>query len=308
MAIVTPAELMPPAPRPGLTRRGLIKSGLGLTALGSLVMPSTAAYAAVEAAHDLIVTRYAPVPRNWPARQRLSITVIADLHAGGPNMGLDRIAQVVDGANALKSDLVVVLGDYFATHRFITERVPHAAWAGELARLKAPLGVYAILGNHDWWFDVAGVRKALAKVGVPLMENDAVRLGAPGNRFWLAGLGDQLAHILAPGEFEGVDDLPGTLARVTGDDPVILLAHEPDIFTTVPERVALTLAGHTHGGQIVLPFLPPLWTPSQYGARFAYGHIVEHGRHMIVSGGLGCSKVPMRLGVPPEILRVDLGA
>jgi hypothetical protein len=308
MAIVSPTELLPPAPRRGLSRRSLLKSGLGLTALGGLMMPSTAAYAAVEAAHDLIVTRYAPVPANWPPGQRLSITVVADLHAGGPNMGIERVAQVVDGANALQSDLIVVLGDYFATHRFITEHVPHAAWAGELARLKAPLGVYAILGNHDWWFDVEGVRKALAKVGLPLMENDAVLLGAPGNRFWLAGLGDQLAHVLGPGRFEGVDDLPGTLNHVTTGDPVILLAHEPDIFTRVPSRVALTIVGHTHGGQIVFPFMPPLWVPSQYGARFAYGHIVERDRHLIVSGGLGCSKVPLRLGVPPEILRIDLGA
>ena len=122
------------------------------------------------------------------------------------------------------------------------------------------------------------------------MENDAVLLGEPGKRFWLAGLGDQLALVRGPGRFEGVDDLPGTLKRVTTDDPVILLVHEPDIFTQVPARVALTLAGHTHGGQIVLPFVPPLWAPSQYGARFAYGHIVERGRHMIVSGGLGCSQ------------------
>jgi len=76
----------------------------------------------------------------------------------------------------------------------------------------------------------------------------------------------------------------------------------------IEARVALTLAGHTHGGQIVLPFLPPLWVPSEYGARFAYGHVVEQGRHMIVSGGLGCSKVPLRFGVPPEIVRITLGA
>ncbi len=143
---------------------------------------------------------------------------------------------------------------------------------------------------------------------IPVLENDAVLLNDGDHRFWLAGLGDQLAHWIGPGNFEGVDDLPGTLARVTTDDPVILLVHEPDIFTEMPPRVALTLAGHTHGGQIVLPLLPPLWTPSQYGARFAYGHIVEQDRHMIVSGGLGCSKVPLRLGVPPEIVRVTLGA
>jgi uncharacterized protein len=88
---------------------------------------------------------------------------------------------------------------------------------------------------------------------------------------------------------------------------VILMVHEPDIFTEVPGRVALTLAGHTHGGQIRLPLIWPAFVPSAYGARFAYGHIVEDDRHMIVSGGIGTSEVPLRLGVPPEILRVELG-
>jgi predicted MPP superfamily phosphohydrolase len=306
MTIDTPGPISRPAT--GLTRRRLLKSGLALTGVAGLVMPGTAAYAAAQAADDLIVTEYRPVPPNWPDAHRLSITVIADLHAGGPNMGLARVRQVADAAQALNSDLIVILGDYFATHRFVTERVPHAAWAAEFGRLKARLGVYSILGNHDWWYDVAGVRKALAHVRIPVLENDAVLLDDGSRRFWLAGLGDQLAHWLGPNNFQGVDDLPGTLARITTDDPVILLVHEPDIFTEIPPRVALTLAGHTHGGQIVLPFMPPLWTPSQYGARFAYGHIVEQGRHMIVSAGLGCSKVPLRLGVPPEIARVTLGA
>jgi predicted MPP superfamily phosphohydrolase len=297
---------IPPAPG-GLTRRGLIKAGLGLTGFAGLMLPSTAAYAAVEAATNLVVTHYRLSPPGWRKGQRLTITIIADLHAGGPNMGIARVRDVVDAAQALKSDLVVVLGDYFATHRFVTEVVPPAAWAGELARLTAPLGVYAILGNHDWWYGLGPTRQALATIGMPLLENDAVLIGREGERFWLAGLGDQLAHWLGPNRFRGEDDLPGTLARVNTDDPVILLAHEPDIFTAVPARVALTLAGHTHGGQVRLPLLPPVWAPSEFGARFAYGHIVEQGRHLIVSGGLGCSKVPLRLGVPPEILRIGLG-
>ena len=297
-----------PQPPAGLTRRGLLKSGLGLAGIAGLVMPSTAAYAAMEAANGLAITDYRLTPPGWPAGQRLSIAVVADLHAGGPNMGIERVRQVVDGANALGCDLTVILGDYFATHRFVTERVQHPAWAAELARLTAPLGVYAILGNHDWWYDIDGARRALQQVRIPVLENDAVLLGEPGAKFWLAGLGDQLAYWLGPNQFEGVDDLPGTLARVVTSDPVILLAHEPDIFPAVPSSVALTLAGHTHGGQIRLPFLPPVWAPSAYGARFAYGHIVEQSRHMIVSGGLGTSKVPLRLGVPPEIVRVQLGA
>ncbi len=295
------------APSSGVSRRRLLKTGLGLTGLAGLIVPATGAYGAFDAATGLAITEYHPVPPNWPAKQKLSITVIADLHAGGPNMGLDRVRQVVDAGNALGSDLVVILGDYFATHRFVTEKVPHAAWAGELARLKAPLGVYSILGNHDWWYDIEGVRAALRRVRIPIMENDAVLLGKPGSRFWLAGLGDQIAYRRGDSNFEGVDDLPGTLAKITTSDPVVLLIHEPDIFTEVPARVALTLAGHTHGGQIKLPFMEPTWAPSQYGARFAYGHIVEQGRHMIVSGGLGTSIVPVRIGVMPEILRITLG-
>jgi uncharacterized protein len=291
-----------------LTRRGLIKSGIGLVTVAGMMAPATGAFAAAQAANDLVITNYRLSPPNWPKGRRLTITVIADLHAGGPNMGIGRVRQVIDSANALGSDLVAVLGDYVATHLFVTERVPPSAWAAELARLRAPLGVYTILGNHDWWYDVESVRNALGTVGLPLLRNGVVHVASPDQRFWLAGLDDQLAHGLGPRRFRGADDLPGTLARITTDDPVILLAHEPDIFVAVPPRVTLTIAGHTHGGQVRVPFVPPVWTPSAYGARFAYGHIVENGRHMVVSGGLGCSQVPLRFGVPPEIVRVTLGA
>jgi hypothetical protein len=291
-----------------VSRRGVLKSALGVAGIAGVAGGGTAAYAAGEAAFELRVTDYRPVPPHWPAGQRLSICVIADLHAGGPNMGIDRVRQVVDTSNALGCDLIVLLGDFFATHHFVTTRVPHSAWAAELVRLQAPLGVHAIYGNHDWWYDIEGVRNALAAVRIPVMQNDAVLMAHKGRRFWLAGLGDQIAYRLGHGKFRGVDDLPGTLAKLNTDDPVVLMVHEPDIFTKIPDRVAITLAGHTHGGQIRVPLLWPHWVPSRYGARFAYGHIVERNRHMIVSGGLGTSFVPLRLGMPPEILRVTLGS
>ena len=153
-----------------------------------LVIPRTAAYAAAQALHDLIVTDYRPVPPDWPDAHRLSITVVADLHAAGPNTGLERVRQVVDANQALDSDLIVILGDYFPTHRFVTERVPHPLWAAEFGRLQAPLGVF--LGNHDWWYDIKGMRSALAAVRIPVLENDAVLLKDRGRRFWLAGLGN----------------------------------------------------------------------------------------------------------------------
>lgn len=150
-----------------------------------------------------MITDYRLSPPTWPKGRRLTVTVIADLHAGGPNMGVGRVRQVVDTGNALGSDLIVVLGDYFATHPFVTERVPPPAWAAELARLRAPLGVYAILGNHDWWYDIDGVRNALRTVGMPLLQNSIVHIASPDQRFWLAGLDDQLAHWLGPRRVRG---------------------------------------------------------------------------------------------------------
>jgi predicted MPP superfamily phosphohydrolase len=306
MKPVRPSDLVPvDMPRRRLiSRRSLLLGGLGAVALSGSAF---AGYAGVEAAAMLDVTRYKLKPRNWPAGQRLTITVIADVHAGGPNMDVQRIRDIVDTSNALHSDIILLLGDFVATHRFVTEPVPGPVWSAELTRLKAPLGVHAILGNHDWWYHQSEIRLALASARIPLMENDAVLLGEAGARFWLAGLGDQLAVPLGRGHFRGADDLPGTMAKVTSDDPVILMVHEPDIFTQVSDRVSLTLAGHTHGGQIRLPLVWPAFVPSSYGARFAYGHIVEGGRDLIVSGGLGTSIVPMRIGVPPEIVHVELG-
>jgi predicted MPP superfamily phosphohydrolase len=288
-----------------MTRRRVLANAAGLIG-ASLV--ATGGYAAAIEPQTLVVTRYAPKPRGWPAGRKLSITVIADLHAGGPDMRLPHVRRIVNTAIALKSDLVVMLGDYIARYRFAIERIPDPIWAAELARITAPLGVWAILGNHDWWYDLAGVRSALADVRIPVLENQAVMLGAEGERFWLAGIGDQIAYRLGHGRFRGVDDLPGTLAQVTTDDPVILLAHEPDIFVRTPSRVALTFAGHTHGGQIRVPLIWKFFVPSKYGARYAYGHVVENDRHLIVSGGLGTSIIPARLGVPPEIVHVVLGA
>jgi uncharacterized protein len=143
------------------------------------------------------------------------------------------------------------------------------------------------------------------------MENRALRLAKDGRPFWLAGLADQIAFIVGNRPdgrwaFQGLDDVPGTLAQVTDDAPVIMMAHEPDIFSRMPPRVSLTLSGHTHGGQVnLLGFAP--WTPSEFGTRYAYGHIIENNRDLVVSSGLGTSGPPVRLLMPPEIVLLNLG-
>ena len=295
-----------------LSRRSFFKALLGSAA----ALIGTGAYAfGIEPSFRLRVQRYQLIPPDWPAGLKLRMAVLADIHAGEPYLPVARVEEIVGATNELGADVIAVLGDFVAGHRFMTRQIGMPEIAPVLARLKAPLGVYSILGNHDWWDDVTAQRerkgpiiaaRALREAGIAVLENDVVRLTKGEQPFWVAGLGDQIAFMLGRGRFQGVDDLPGTLSKVDDDAPVILLAHEPDIFPRVPERVALTLSGHTHGGQVRLFGYSPI-VPSEYGNRFAYGHVVEDGRHLIVSGGLGTSILPVRFGVPPEIVLVELG-
>lgn len=264
------------------------------------------------------IARYRLAPHGWPKDFPLTIAALADAHACEPWMSVSRLEGIVERTNALGADVIVLLGDYVAGigNDFRLGEVTSAEWAKAFGKLRAPLGVHAVLGNHDWWDDKTAqrerrgptiARRELENVGIPVYENDAVRLVHRGRGFWLAGLADQWAILRRNSWSEGLDDLPGTLAKLTTDEPAILLAHEPDIFPSVPARIALTLSGHTHGGQVRLFGWSPI-VPSRWGRRYAYGHIVEEGRHLIVSGGLGCSIFPVRVGVPPEIVLVELGA
>jgi predicted MPP superfamily phosphohydrolase len=271
-----------------LTRRRLLAgAGIGATAL------SLSGYAtAYETGSALTLVKYAPRLPYWPEDLDLSIAVIADIHACYPWMSEERVGEIVDLANAQKPDLTVLLGDYVCTHRFVSGYVPPGAWAEQLARLEAPLGVYAILGNHDWWSaaipteppdNSLSVRRALAAADVPLLENRSLRLSQRGRPFWLIGLGDLLAHVPNARRSHGADDLPGAM-RVIGDDaPAILLVHEPYLFPWVPDRIALTLAGHMHGGQVNLPILgPPVHLLKRRSGKYIYGEYALGDRRMIV--------------------------
>lgn len=182
------------------------------------------------------VKRYSLTPPNWTAGLRLRVVALADIHACRPWMTPERIRSLAERANSLQPDLIVLLGDYAAGTRLVTDWVGSSEWAPALSGLKAPLGVWSILGNHDWWEDLSAqkaglgptvARRALESAGIPVLENDVVRLEKDGHGFWIAGLADQLA--LRPGRawgrsrFTGLDDLRGTLAKVSDKAPVILL-------------------------------------------------------------------------------------
>ncbi len=282
----------------------------------SIALAGAAWSVAIEPNFFLDVTRYRVTPKNWPGGLTLRIAIITDLHACEPWMPASRIRRIAEVTNALSPDVVALLGDYSAGTHLVTGPVLPEQWAEALSALEAPLGVHAVLGNHDWWHgplasddpdDGDGVRRALRQMGAHVYENDALRLEKNGQPFWLLGLGDQLADFFdARAGWSGRDDLDGTLARVSDDAPVILLAHEPMIFSQVPDRVALTLCGHTHGGQINLPLLGPVAAELRMHTDKVYGHYVADDRHLVISGGLGESILPMRFMRPPEIVEVTV--
>lgn len=237
------------------------------------------------------------VPQWHTEHANLKIAVLTDLHVGSPHINIERLRAVVERTNAERPDLVVMLGDFVIDDVVGGSFVEPEVIAGALRDLRAPLGVVAVLGNHDWWNDGERVGRALREANVTVLENDVARIERDGRAFWLAGIADLWTRR---------PDIAGTLGRVTSDDPVIIITHNPDIFPGVPPRVSLTLAGHTHGGQVNFPFIGRPVVPSQFGQRFAAGLVREEGRAMFVSTGVGTSIIPVRFRVPPEVVILTL--
>jgi uncharacterized protein len=265
-------------------------------ALLAAAAAAAAVYAGwIEPRRLVTVHRTLQLPR-WPeALNGLRLGLLSDLHAGAPYANLGAIARAVERLNAEAPDAMLLLGDYIDAHPLWGGRIAPEAIARELGALRSPLGTFAVLGNHDW--KQAGDRMwtALQNAGIEVLENRVLHTGD----IYVAGLADLRRRR---------PDLPGTLAGVPAGAPVVLLAHDPDVFPYVPDRIALTLSGHTHGGQIAIPVLRRLAIPSRYGERYARGHVVEAGRHLYITSGLGTSGLPLRMFAPPEVVVLELVA
>lgn len=227
----------------------------------------------------------------------LRVAVLADLHVGSPYNGIANLRKIVDLTNSLNPDLVVVPGDLVITKVFGGNFVPPEELATVLAQLKPPLGVWATLGNHDYWLDAPRVAAALEKERIGVLQDDAVRIQKGNVHFWLVGISDL---------WEGPHDVKKAISQVKDDAPVLMFTHNPDIFPTLTNRFSLLIAGHTHGGQVNFPIFGRPKVPSNYGERYAHGHVVENGRHLFVSTGLGTSDFAVRFRVPPEVTLLEL--
>ena len=216
--------------------------------------------------------------------------MIADLHTGSAHVPLSKVARVVERVNQERPDLVALVGDYADARAEVDPLELGAA----LGRLEAPLGVVAVLGNHDWVVGGRAMAEALRRTGIVVLENDALELG---RGLWVGGVAD--ASRREP-------DLPATFVGVPDGAPVVLLSHDPDVFPHVPRRVSLTLSGHTHGAQVNIPVVREHAIPSRFGARYAGGVFEEDGRILFVSRGVGTGRLPVRFLAPPEVALLEL--
>jgi predicted MPP superfamily phosphohydrolase len=248
----------------------------------------------------LVVHQETIVVDSWPRELNgLRIALIGDIHTGGPFINDKKLNRIVELTNQQNPDLIVLLGDYMSPNRWHSHRVEPEVTAAHLKSLKAPLGVYAILGNHDWYYSGSKVRGALEQVGIPVLEDEVAEVKWRNTSFWLVGLADlwtRPQHVL------------DTVAKVPAGATTIALTHNPDVFTQLPQSVPLMLAAHTHGGQVKLPLIGTPIVPSYYGPKYTAGHIFEEGHHLFVTTGIGTSILPVRFRVPPEIAIVTIVA
>lgn len=237
---------------------------------------------------------------GWPTKLNgLKVAALGDIHAGSLFINDAKLREIVELTNSQHPDLIVLLGDFMVQNGIFKWEVAPEKIATGLKDLKAPLGVYAVLGNHDWWFNGDQVRSALESVGIKVIDNQVTQLTRDHDSFWLVGLADSWTQ---------EQKIKETFAKVPAGGRVIAITHNPDVFLQMPANCLLLIAAHTHGGQVNLPYFGRLVVPSNYGQRFAAGKIDEDGKQLFVTTGIGTSIVPVRFRVPAEIAVLTLNS
>lgn len=249
--------------------------------------------------------------KDWDdAFDGFKIVMIGDIHGGSNNVTEEKLREVVAKTNEENADIVVMLGDYVTQRREdkpISDRelvMPMATIADNLAGLKAKHGVFAVLGNHDGWYNDEIVAREFTRVGYKVLQSEVAVIGKDNKRLRIFGLKD---HMKFTKRWDHTAADLRQIASASGDGNLIVLEHSPDIIAattgelSISPDLKLILAAHTHGGQVWFPILGTPVVPSSYGQKYSYGHVKENGVDMFVTSGIGTSVLPIRFMMPPEI-------
>lgn len=248
----------------------------------------------------LVIRRVEIVSEDWRGAP-ITIAALSDTHVGSPHVDAARMGRIVARVNALRPDLVVLLGDYAGRHQSEAERSGREqqeilGGIATFAAFRAPLGVAGVIGNHDSWYGRQSIASAMENAGVATLWNRNVIIERDGSPFAIAGLADQDT---------GDPDFAIALDGAPANTDTIVISHSPDPFAQMPDGPALMLAGHGHCGQVTIPFIGRPILPLR-NRNYDCGLIEENGHAMYVTAGIGTSILPVRFLNPPEIVLITL--
>jgi uncharacterized protein len=276
-----------------------LKRILLLMAAGFIVCLLVAAYSYFIEPRLLVIHRETLKIPNWsPKLNGFKVVAISDIHGGANYIDEEKLRRLVAESNAQNPDLIVLLGDYVSQkrgHENSPLKMPFETLAENLKGFQAKYGVYAVIGNHDWWYDEKKVKAGFEGVGIKVLENETQMIRAGDETVWLWGIEDYWRKGIVP--VKALEEIPEK-------KNIIAITHNPDSLLKTPDTISIMFAGHTHGGQVWFPFYGGY--PFVNDRRFMAGEAVVDGKHVFVTTGVGCTGPQIRFRVPPEIAVLTL--
>jgi predicted MPP superfamily phosphohydrolase len=278
-----------------ITRRKFIRLGAATATV------ALAADSVLIEPNRLRVVRQQISLERWPERLNgFTIALLSDFHYD-PYFSKHPIHAAVGMVNALQPDLIALTGDFVSLPLFKRNDAASAQVAEPCAeilrQMHAPHGLWAVMGNHDFYSDPQHVTSALRAVEIEVLANQSAPIEVSGARFWISGVNDVLSHTA---------DLRAALHDVPEGEATVLLAHEPDYADHVARfPIDLQLSGHSHGGQVRVPFVPPLYLPD-LARKYIYGLHQIGALTLYTNPGVGTVGLPVRFNCPPEITLITL--